>query len=205
MRILTKYWVKMSTPDPIPDVDQSESESIFKVLWPYLLGTVLVTASLVILVLKLTGNLNQATNPDITIGGSPVVVFDVIKLANSQRSVASSFLGGNSDKAMDASILLTNVNKKVADVIVSVAGKSTVVLVKQSIVYSPDVPDITNAVLEKLGLPTNVPTAGSDSFLQNIAPTDFSFGSIGAQQMEQLKASRTKQAPTSDSSNTVLP
>jgi hypothetical protein len=138
-------------------------DSVLKVLLPYLVITALVAATLVLAVVKFTG-----------IGGGhggPVnaVVFDVIKLANAQRAIASALLKQD-DKAADNAQLLLDVSKRTRAAIVKVAGANTLVLVKQGVV-SPEMRDITDEVLTELGLPLKVPTQDTMTYLTDIAPT----------------------------------
>lgn len=102
--------------------------------------------------------------------GASVVVFDVVKLANAQRAVASSFINP-STAAPDAATALMNMQKSTRATIERVAGKGTVVLVKQAVVSS-DLPDITDAVLRELGLPTDVPTQNPTAYTLDEAPTN---------------------------------
>lgn len=104
--------------------------------------------------------------------GATVVVFDVVKLANAQRAVASSFINPNT-ATPDAATALMNMQKSTRSTIQRVAGKGTVVLVKQAVVSS-DLPDITDAVLRELGLPTDVPTQNATAYTLDEAPTNLS-------------------------------
>jgi hypothetical protein len=138
-------------------------ESILKVLLPYLAVTALVAATLVLGVLKVTGF-------GASMGGRPrAVVFDVVKLANSQRAIASAMIKPGEAAAENAQLLL-DVSKRTHGAIVKVAGENTLVLVKQGVV-SPELPDITDDVLKELGLPTSVPTQDTMTYLTEIAPT----------------------------------
>jgi len=138
-------------------------ESILRVLLPYLVVTALVAATLVLTVLKFTGSAMG--------GGGAVnaVVFDVIKLSNAQRAVASAMLK-REDAAAESAQLLLDVSKRTREAIVKVAGPNTLVLVKQGVI-SPEMKDITDDVLKELGLPNKVPTADTMSYLTEFAPT----------------------------------
>lgn len=138
-------------------------DSVLKVLLPYLVVTALAAATLVLAVIKFTG-----------VGGGhsgPVnaVVFDVIKLANAQRAIASALLKQD-DKAADNAQLLLDVSKRTREAIAKVAGPNTLVLVKQGVV-APEMRDITDDVLEELGLPNHVPTQDTMTYLTDMAPT----------------------------------
>lgn len=109
------------------------------------------------------------------IGTQQVVVFDPVKFINAQRAAASILsMAPNADTALS----LTQVAKQAESVIREEAGGS-IVLVRQSVVNPEGLEDITNAVLSRFGLPTDVPTVsirGSDMALESIAPTDAAFG-----------------------------
>jgi hypothetical protein len=142
---------------------EEQGESILKVLLPYLAVTALVAATLVLAVLKVTG-------VGSSVGGRQnAVVFDVIKLANAQRAVASAMIKPSEEASENAQLLL-DVSKRTRAAIVKVAGENTLVLVKQGVV-SPELPDITEDVLKELGLPTKVPTQDTMTYLTDVAPT----------------------------------
>lgn len=105
-----------------------------------------------------------------------VVTFDVIKYANAQRAVASTFLSKSADTG-EASQILLDLPKRARDEISSVAGPSTLVLIKQSVVQG-QFEDITDKVLTNLNLPTNVPTADSTAKYMNMAPTNLELQDI---------------------------
>lgn len=138
-------------------------ESILKVLLPYLVITALVAATLVLAVLKFTGVGGGQSGPANT------VVFDVIKLANAQRAIASALIKQD-EKSTENAQLLLDVSKRTREVIAKVAGPNTLVLVKQGVV-SPEMRDITDEVLTELGLPLKVPTQDTMTYLTDIAPT----------------------------------
>lgn len=98
-----------------------------------------------------------------------VVAFDVTRLANAQRAIAAGLL----DQDSDAILTLSRIGRESEAAIRDVAGPGTVVLVKQAIVAG-EIPDITDAVLTRLGLPTNVPTVDPMRYLTDVAPTELS-------------------------------
>lgn len=102
-----------------------------------------------------------------------VVVFDIVKFQNAQRRVASVFLSSSSGSAEqgEASLTLRNVPARVRQEIDSEAN-GAVVLVKQGVV-STGYADITDAVLKRLGLPTDVPTQNPVSAALDVAPTQW--------------------------------
>lgn len=93
-----------------------------------------------------------------------VVTFDVIKLSNAERAVASGMLGKGAGSADDA-LLLAESSKQVAGAITREAG-GALVLIKQAVVGDAGLPDITDAVLTDLNLPTNVPTSSNQEVLE---------------------------------------
>lgn len=141
--------------------EESSTLEMFKALAPFLAGTVLVAVFVTLLMLRFLPGAAAST-------GS-VVSFDVIKYTNAQRAVASAFLKREGDSS-EASALLLNLPDRTREAIRDVAGANTLVVVKQSVVQGTTV-DITDAVLKKLGLPSNVPTSDSVQSSLNYAPT----------------------------------
>jgi hypothetical protein len=136
----------------------------FKALAPYLLLTVLTSAALVLGVLKVSNSIGIGSSANVT-----VAVFDVVKFANAQRALASTFIGKREDMG-EAGTLLLSLSKKTTAAIEKVAGPNTLVLVKQGVVSGSQM-DITDAVLTELGLPTNVPSVEPMKLLEDVAPT----------------------------------
>lgn len=89
--------------------------------------------------------------------GSRIVLIDVAKLMNAQRSLASQLIGGDNPAVAST---IAQVGNRTLDVIRRVAGTNAIVLVKQAVVTTTGaaLPDITAEVLKRLGLPTDVPT-----------------------------------------------
>jgi hypothetical protein len=125
---------------------------------PQLLGASLLAATLVLLVLRFTN-----------MGSPSLVTFDVIKYANAQRAVASKFIS-DLHAADQAAPLLLEISKRARAVINEVAGPQTLVVLSQSVVQG-QTRDITDEVLTRLGLPTDVPTADPSRLVLDIAPT----------------------------------
>ncbi|MBU9199804.1 type-F conjugative transfer system protein TrbI [Burkholderia multivorans] len=131
------------------------------------------------------------------IGRPSIVTFDPVKFTNAQRA-AASILAASKDA--DVALSLTQVAKQ-AEPVIREEAHGAVVLVKQAVV-APDssIPDITNAVLARFGLPTNVPTVttpvGNPENLEDIAPTDsaFSAGKLREDYRMELDAERAKAA-----------
>lgn len=90
------------------------------------------------------------------VAGQHAVVFDVVKLANAQRKVASMLLGRDGPNS-DAAGLLLDIQGRTKEAVRTAAGPGTIVFVKQAVVHS-DLPDITDTVLQMLNLPRDVPT-----------------------------------------------
>ena len=124
---------------------------------PALLGTALFAATLVLVLLRYTA-----------VAAPPVVVFDIIKYANAQRAVASRFLGSKNTE--EVAPILMEVSKKTRDTIREVAGTNTLVVIRQAVVLG-ETRDITDEVLKRLGLPTDVPTADPTRHALDVAPT----------------------------------
>lgn len=125
--------------------------------------------------------------------GPAIVTFDPVKFTNAQRAAASIMaVAPNADIALT----LTQVAKQ-AEVVIREEANGAVVLVKQTVVAPDGIPDITNAVLERFGLPTNVPTITTDiraEGLEDVAPTDsaFSQGKLREDYRLELEAKRAR-------------
>lgn len=157
------------------------------------LATSLIAATLVLGVLKLSGQLERSPA---NLQADQVVVFDVVKYVNAQRAVASSLLGPDTNARLDASTLLLTISKRAKSSILKIAGPGTVVLVRQAVIQG-DAPDITDAVLIDLGLPTEVPTE---------APTDYVTG--GKSPLAgpgRRPPARSREQPDGTSTDSVLP
>jgi hypothetical protein len=129
-------------------------------------------------------------------GGPAIVMFDPVRFANAQRA-AASILAIRPDA--DTSLTLTQVAKQ-AESVIREEAHGAVVLVKQAIVAPQGVPDITDAVLERFGLPSNVPTITTDlhaeQAFEEVAPTDSSFsnGKLREDYRLELEGKRAKLA-----------
>lgn len=122
-----------------------------------------------------------------------IVTFDPVRFANAQRA-AASILAIRPDA--DASLTLTQVAKQ-AEPVIRQEAHGAVVLIKQAVVAPEGVPDITDAVLNHFGLPTNVPTITTDvkfDDLEAVAPTDaaFSNGKLREDYRLELESKRAK-------------
>lgn len=135
---------------------------VLKTLAPYLVATVAVAVLCAVLVVR--------HFPGAGAGQPPAVVsFDIIKFMNSQRAVASAFLGPNQDFSA-ASEALHRLPERTRAAIAEAAGEGVLVIVKQAVVQG-QTRDITDDVLRRLGLPTDVPTSDGVSYQIDIAPT----------------------------------
>jgi hypothetical protein len=135
-------------------------------LIPQMISSSLMAAALVVIVMRVTGSASP-----------PVVVFDVIKLANAQRALASRFL--STKGADEVAPLLMDVSKRTRAVIHKVAGANTIVVIRQAVVQG-EMRDITDEVLTRLGLPTNVPTADPTRHVLEVAPTLLGVGPLSS-------------------------
>lgn len=117
-----------------------------------------------------------------------VATFDVTRFINAERAVASGLLSKKGDNAQNAAIVLAKVSKLVKSTIQEEAGPNTLILVKQGVVAGT-APDITSAVLKKLGLPTKEPTQSPMHYATQIAPTDISEGMVLQAQNAKIKQS----------------
>jgi hypothetical protein len=148
--------------EPASEVSGSDEEpaafsEILSAL-PTLLGTTLLAATVVLLVLRFT-----------SFATPKLVTFDIIKYANAQRAVASRFIGDSRNRE-EATTLLLDVSKHTREAIRDAAGAGTLVVISQAVVAGGS-RDITDEVLTKLGLPTTVPAADPINHLIDVAPT----------------------------------
>lgn len=114
----------------------------------------------------------------VLVGSPAIVVFDPVKLANAERAVASQFLNKNADVGQTG-VLLAKVRAETESAIREVAGGGALILVKQAVVLN-QYPDITDKVLTKLGLPTDVPTTLDIVYSDDAAPSTLS-GQVAAE------------------------
>lgn len=133
-----------------------------------ILGVVVLSCGLTLGALKLSGNLPGGAGGNLT--GDQVVVFDIIKYTNAQRAVASKLLAGAEAERLDSGAMLLELSRRTRDTIEKIAGPDRVVLVKQAVLIG-NAPDITDAVLLDLGLPTDVATVSPSDVIGDTAPT----------------------------------
>lgn len=145
-------------------MNEPSTKELAKLLAPFLVLTALATVMAILLFLRFA-------SPALSGAGHSVVTFDVLRYANAQRAVASTFLKPGSDQA-SANEMLMNLSERTRKVITEVAGSGTLVVLKQSVVQG-QTRDITEDVLTKLGLPTQVPTSDAIAYTLDAAPTMF--------------------------------
>lgn len=97
-----------------------------------------------------------------------VASFDIVKYTNAQRAVASAFLRPNTDAAKTNELLL-GLPERTREAIEDAAGPGTLVVLKQAVIQGQTL-DITDDVLTRLGLPTNVPTADAAAYVLDHSP-----------------------------------
>lgn len=83
------------------------------------------------------------------------VTFDTVKFVSSRREMTTRLLGDSEQQKQEAISVLARVDKN-TQVVLDKYAKGKIVIVKQALVLDNQVPDITDAVLEELGLPTNI-------------------------------------------------
>jgi hypothetical protein len=135
---------------------------LLKLLMPFLAATAAATL--------LVGAVLVKFMPVATFNVS-IVTFDVLKFTNAQRAIASTFLRPGADISKVNEVLL-KLPERTREVIKEVAGKGTLVVIKQAVVQGQTA-DITDEVLKRLGLPVDVPTSDATAYNLDVAPTMF--------------------------------
>ena len=137
---------------------------------PYFIFGLVVTIAALLTAHALKPNLFR-----FSLGSPSIVVFDPVKFLNAQRA-AASIMATNPNAEL--SLTLTQVAKQAEEVIAEEAN-GALVLVRQAVVGANQYTDITDQVLLRFGLETNVPTITIKQGLSmgDIAPTDMSMGS----------------------------
>lgn len=144
-------------------MNEPTTKELAKLLAPFLAMTALVAVMAVLLIFRFMGS-------PASLGGTPAVVsFDVMRYANAQRAVASAFLKPGADQT-SANETLLGLSERTRKVIEEAAGPGTLVVLKQAVIQG-QTRDITEEVLTKLGLPTNVPTSDGAAYTLDVAPT----------------------------------
>jgi len=116
-----------------------------------------------------------------------VVSFDPVKFINAQRAAASILA---TRPNADLALTMTQVANQ-AEAVIREEANGALVLIKQSLVLQEDVPDITDKVLRRFGLSTQVPTVSTNVYgerdLERYAPTDSALSSGRYQEDERLE------------------
>lgn len=145
------------------------------------------------------------------VGRPAIVVFDPVRFMNSQRAAASILAAAPRENG-DTALMLSQVGKR-AEAVILEEARGAVVLVKQAVVAPDGLVDITDAVLDRFGLPKDVPTvnaSGDALTLENLAPTDHALGggALREDYRMELENRATKaaiEAAKRDSQNAVVP
>lgn len=171
--------------------ENQESPSILQVLLPYLIVTAIASIVTTLAVLRFA---------PVAIIKPSVVVFDVVKLANAERAIASNIIAKN-DKSQDSSVILAQVGKRAESSISKIAGPNTIVLVKQAVV-GYNLPDITDAVLKDLDLPLDSKTYNTSDVVLKPTPDGLLNSPVvtNTDLMEGLTKKSASQGATSSSS-----
>ena len=144
------------------EANTNEPLALLKLLAPYLAATAAATLLASAVLTRFLPAPPASVN---------VVTFDVLKFTNAQRAIASSFLKPDADISKANEVLL-KLPERTREVIEDVAGSGTLVVIKQAVVQG-QTSDITDEVLQRLGMPTNVPTSDATAYSLDIAPTTF--------------------------------
>lgn len=108
-----------------------------------------------------------------TLGNTNMVTIDLLWLANSQHAAAAALTGFGTGQVPgaeqlsqeEATLALTHTTKRVRGVIRQIAGKRTIIFVRQAVPFNDGlIPDITQQVLEALELPVNVPHEAENAY-----------------------------------------
>ena len=153
------------TPPSSTDLDPSDKKMLLRFLAPWLAATCALSIALAWATPLLLSKIAPATAQSLS--APSVVSFDVIKFLNAQRAVASNFSSPNSAASSEAAEIFAQLSSRTKSTIAEVAGPNTLVVLKQAIVQGQS-RDITDAVLSKLGLPTDTPTQDATVLLDPV-------------------------------------
>lgn len=141
-------------------------------------------------------------------GGTQIVVFDPVKFINAQRAAASILAMSPS---ADMTLTLTQVARQ-SEAVIKEEARGAIVLVKQSVVVPDGLVDITDAVLTRFGLPTEVPTVTTEpgKALEFVAPSDSAFSPGKAREdlkveLEELTSRRAADKVESNAQRDMIP
>ncbi len=182
----------MSTEDQA--IEDVKEPALLTVLAPYLIITICLAVVLSVGLIKWLSKTEVLSTQS-------VVVFDVLKYVNSQRAIASNLL--NPSKQDDTALFMRDISSRTQAAIAEVAGENTVVLVKQSVVSLKHTRDITDDVLRKLNMPTDVPTLELN--LSDDVTTHLSLSPEMKQEALRFKENNPKATEKGKDSRAVLP
>lgn len=139
-------------------------------------------------------------------GPNHIAILDAVRLVNAERAAIPSLAAKSGG---DPSLAIIQIGKSVGPTIEKVAGKGTLVVLKQAVVYDAGVPDITDQVLDALGLPKNAPTVDISSYLDS-TPTTAALSTQAKSVNDVVKDLRTKNDATiehakQEAANNALP
>lgn len=138
-----------------------------------------------------------------------IVTFDAVKFLNAQRTAAS--LIATNQATPEMALAMSQVARQVRSVILEESGGALVVI-RQSVVNHERVYDITDKVLIRFGLPTDIPTvSGPDAQLEEeLAPSNLSMSrqmdlERFKEQLRERDAINEKAMGAQKAQNEVLP
>lgn len=162
---------KLESDGAAPVVTQNSSSVLSRWIQhhnaPYVFGAAVLAVAAFFVIGPKTG-----VNMPSLMGSPRVVVFDPVKFTNAQRAAASLLVASPN---ADLTLTMTQVAKHAEAVIREEAGDA-LILVKQAVVAPDGMVDITDRVLDRFGLPSNVPTiTTSPNSIESLTPTDLAF------------------------------
>lgn len=108
--------------------------------------------------------------------GVRFVTVDVVKIVNAQRALISQNISGDNEQVVRTTVFA---GRNAENVMRQVAGPNAVILVKQGVVTSTiNVEDITDRVIEELGLDPNVKTSNILNPAYQLKGTDYANSDI---------------------------
>lgn len=131
-------------------MDDADKKMLISYLAPFFVGAIILSIFLTLLAFKFIPAFKSLNAPK-------VVVFDITKYVNAQRSIASNYLTNDPSKMAQTNELLMGLSDRTKAAIDKFAGPGTLVMVKQGVV-SGEMDDITDKVLNEVGLSVKVPT-----------------------------------------------
>ena len=166
-------------------MEDADKKILLSYLAPFFVGVIILSVFLTLLTFKYVPAFKTLSSPK-------VVVFDVTKYVNAQRSIASSYLTNDVAKMAQTNELLMGLSDRTKVAIEKFAGPGTLVMVKQGVVAG-EMEDITDKVLTEVGLSVKVPTEDAVRAVLNPTPTQ-SLVRDGPQINEMVKRREQKEA-----------